>query len=58
MDDSSCVPIANGLVHKLRSDSTVNTAADSTDDTALGPTDLPDPGDFLADELFLGLTVR
>ena len=52
-DDSGCVPVADGFVHELRGNGAVYTAADSTDDTTLGPTDLPDPGDLLPNEFLL-----
>lgn len=47
------IPVANGLVHELRRDCAIDTAADSADNATLGATNLSNTGNFLPNELFL-----
>jgi len=50
------LPIPYSFVHQFCSDSTVHSSANGTDNPTLGTTNLSNTGDFLPDELFLGIS--
>lgn len=54
INQDSLEAVSDGLVHQLRSDGRINATADSTQNLAFGPNELPDAGDFLLDEICHG----
>lgn len=51
------IPVANSLVHELRSYSAIDTTADGANNATLRPADFSNAGNLLPDKLFLGRTI-